>query len=152
MASIAVQLADALAAGLNSHAFYAPYASLGAVRRYVPDADGASLDTLTVSVVPGPYEIDHTQARGFDLFSHSTYVVLAKHVQPDELDGLMQLQQQVADVVRSKILVMPSMPSGAVWWSVAVQTSFDRDALTDRRLFLSQIEVVYRVPRDTLTS
>jgi hypothetical protein len=152
MSSVAVQLADALAGGLNARAFSAPYASLGAVRRYVPDADGSSLDTLTVSVVPGPYEIDHTQARGFDVFSHSTYVVLAKHVQPDELDGLMGLQQEVADVVRSKLLVMPSMPAGAVWFSVAVHTTFDRDALTDKRLFLSQMEIVHRVPRDTLTS
>lgn len=150
--SVAVQIADALAAGISIHTFSSPYASVSAVRRYVPDYEGPELRTLQVSVVPGTIESERS-SRGQDLFTHEIMVVVAKQTDGSngDVDQLTNLCEEIMDAIRSETLSVPTMPENARYFGSAMQTSFDRDSLTDRRVFLAQIAVTYRVPRDHLT-
>jgi len=150
--AVAIEISDALAAGLAAYEFSAPYASIPAKRVYVPDYEGPELRTLKVSVVPATVETERS-SRGQDLFTHEVMVVVARMVDGSnqEIDELANLCQEIVDAIRSDLLVMPSMPANAHYFGAAMQTTFDRDSLTDRRVFLSQIAVTYRVPRDHLT-
>jgi len=150
--SIGIEISDALAAGISSYEFSAPYASVNADRRYVPDDDGTAVRSLQVSVVPGPVETERS-SRGQDLFTHEIMVVIAKSVDGSnaEVDALTNLAEEIVDAIRSDLLVMPTMPANAKYFGAAMQTTFDRDSLMDRRVFLAQINVTYRVPRDHLT-
>jgi hypothetical protein len=150
--SIAVQIADSLADGLTAYAFSAPYESLVARRLYVPDYDGPDLRTLKVSVVPGTIESERS-ARGQDLFTHEVVVVIGKLVDGSnaEVDQLANLAEEIMDAIRSELLTMRGRPENARYFGATMETTFDRDALTDRRVFLAQIGVTYRVPRDHLT-
>lgn len=150
--AIAIQIADALADGLTNHTFSAPYESIVAKRLYVPDYEGPDLRTLKVSVVPGTIESERS-ARGQDLFTHEIVVVIGKLVDGSnaEVDELANLAEEIVDAIRSELLTLPGMPESARYFGAAMQTTFDRDALTDRRVFLAQIGVTYRVPRDHLT-
>jgi hypothetical protein len=150
--SVAIEISDALAAGISAYEFSAPYASVDAVRRYLPDYEGPQLRTLQVSVVPGPVETERS-SRGQDLFTHEIMVVIAKSVDGSnsDIDELTNLAEEMVDAIRSNLLVMPTMPENAKYFGAAMQTTFDRDSLMDRRVFLAQINVTYRVPRDHLT-
>lgn len=150
--SIATDIADAVAAGLTSYTFSAPYADITAYRMYVPDYDGPAVQSLKVSVVPGPLETERS-SRGQDLFTHQVLVVVAKATNGTngEVDALMQLCQEMIDAIRSEVLVTTGMPENARYFGSSMATQFDRDAMTDRRVFMSHIEVTYRVPRDHVT-
>lgn len=150
--AIAVQIADALAAGISMHTFSSPYAAVSAVRRYVPDYEGPELRTLQVSVVPGSTESERS-SRGQDLFTQEIMVVVAKQTDGSnaDVDKLTNLCEEIMDAIRSETLSVPTMPENARYFGAAMQTSFDRDSLTDLRVFLAQIAVTYRVPRDHLT-
>jgi hypothetical protein len=150
--SIATDIADALADGLSAHTFSEPYDAITATRVYVPDYDGPALKTLKVSVVPGPVEVEKN-ARGQDLFMHSIMVCIGKSTDGsnEQIDGLMALCEEIVDAIRSETLDTDGMPENAQYFSSNFQTTFDRDALNDRRIFLAQIEVMYRVPRDHVT-
>lgn len=150
--SIATEIADVLAYGLNLHTFSEPYDEITATRVYVPDYDGPALKTLKVSVVPGPIEIEKS-ARGQDLFLHSIMVCVGKSTDGtnEQIDDLMTLCEEIVDAIRSETLYTIGMPADAQYFSSNFQTTFDRDALNDRRIFLAQIEVTYRVPRDHVT-
>ena len=147
--SIAVQIADALAGGISAYPFSAPSSSVTAARLYVPDYQGTELSSLKVSVVPGAVETERS-ARGQDLFTHTASVVVAKHVDGTNgsVDALTKLCEEIIDAVRSETLTLTGMPAQARYWTSSMQVQFDRDALTDRRVFLAQIDCVYRVPRD----
>lgn len=150
--SIATEIADALADGLSGHTFSAPYDEITATRLYVPDYDGPAVKTLKVSVVPGPVEVERS-ARGQDLFLHSIMVCIGKSTDGtnEQIDDLMTLCEEIVDAIRSETLDTDGMPEDAQYFSSNFQTTFDRDALNDRRIFLAQIEVTYRVPRDHVT-
>ena len=150
--SVGVQIADALAAGISMHTFSSPYASVSAKRRYVPDYEGPELRSLQVSVVPGTIESERS-SRGQDLFTQEIMVVVAKQTDGSnaDVDKLANLCEEIMDAIRSETLSVPTMPENARYFGAAMQTSFDRDSLTDRRVFLAQIAVTYRVPRDHLT-
>jgi hypothetical protein len=148
--AIAVQIADALAAGLSSHEFSAPYQTISAVRRYVPDYEGSELRSLKVSVVPGSVETERA-SRGQDLFTHQVAIVLGQHVDGSNqaVDALVLLAQEMVDAIRSQLV---AVPEGVLYQASAIETTFDRDSLTDSRVFLSQIVITYRVPRATITA
>ena len=150
--SIATEIADALADGLSAYTFSVPYADITATRLYVPDYDGPALKTLKVSVVPGPVEVERS-ARGQDLFLHSIMVCIGKSTDGTngQIDDLMTLCEEIVDAIRSETLDTAGMPQDAKYFSSTFQTTFDKDALNDRRIFLAQIEVTYRVPRDHVT-
>lgn len=151
MPSIAVQIADAMAAGLSTATFSAPYASIDATRRYVPDYDATELKDLQVSVVPGPAETEKG-ARGMDLFTHEIMVVVGKQVDGSNatIDALTLLCEEIIDAIRSETLDYEDMPEDAQYFASGMSVQFDRDSLTDRRIFLAQIDVSFRVPRPKL--
>lgn len=150
--SIATDIADALAAGLTAYTFSSPYADITATRMYVPDYEGTAIQSLKVAVVPGPLETERS-SRGQDLFTHQVLVVVVKATNGtnSEVDALMRLCEQMIDAIRSETLVTTGMPSNARYFGSSMATQFDRDALTDKRVFMSHIEVTYRVPRDHIT-
>lgn len=143
--SVAVDIADSLAAALTSRPFSVPFV---ASRMYVPDYDRPSLQDLRVSVVPGPAETEQI-ARGQDLFTHSVMVIVARATDGSnqQIDPLMQLCEEIIDAIRSGTLLLMHMPEQAKYFSSSFQTMFDRDSLSDHRIFIAQIEVSYRVPR-----
>jgi hypothetical protein len=143
--SIAVEIADSLAAALTSHTFSVPFV---ASRKYVPDYDRPDLEELRVSVVPGPAETERV-SRGQDLFTHSIMVIVAKATDGSngQVDPLMQLCEEIIDVIRGNTISAMMMPEEAKYFSSSFQTMFDRDTLGDHRVFTAQIEVTYRVPR-----
>lgn len=146
--SIAVQIADALAAGLSEYTFSSPYASIEATRRYVPDYEARELSTIKVSVVPGPVETERG-SRGMDLFTQQVMVVIGKTVDGSngDIDALTNLGQEIMDAIRSDLLVIEGMPESAKYFACSMEVQFDRDSLTEKRVFLAQIDVTYRVPR-----
>jgi hypothetical protein len=150
--SIATEIADALADGLSAATFSGPYYSITATRGYVPDYNGPALKALKVSVVPGPVEVEKS-ARGQDLFMHSIMVCIGKNTDGsnEQIDCLMTLCEEIVDAIRSGTLETNGMPENAQYFASNFQTTFDRDALNDRSIFLAQIEVTYRVPRDHVT-
>lgn len=147
----AAQIADALAAGLAAHAWSHPYATIEPVRRYVPDYDAVELARLHVSVVPGAITTQKT-ARGSDLFEHQVAVVLAKQTDGTnaDLDALANLAEEILDAIRSEALATPTMPPLCRYISAEMETTLDRDAMTDRRVFLAQLVVTYHLPRAKL--
>ena len=148
MASLASQIADALAAGISAHTFSPPFQHVNAARLYVPDYEGVDLRTLKVSVVPGTIDTEKV-SRGQDLFTHELAVVIAKHVDGTnaEIDQLCLLGEEIIDAIRSDTLDTPTMPASALYFASNMQVHFDRDALADRRVFMGHIFVTYRVPR-----
>lgn len=147
MDAIEILIADSLAESLSLAEFDGTIDAVTATRAYVPDYDAATdLGTLKVTVVPGATEISNL-THGADLFEVEVHVVMAKRFSTDaELDDLVNLRTQIVDAIRSKTLPAstPAMPTGVVWVGITNQTTFDRDALTDRRVFLADIAVVYR--------
>lgn len=149
--SIGVDIADALAAGLSGYTFSSPYASIQVARRYVPDYEARELATIKVSVVPGPVETERG-ARGMDLFTQGVMVVIGKMTDGSngDIDGLTNLGQEIMDAIRSEVLNTSGMPENAKYFACSMEVNFDRDALTEKRVFLAQIDVTYRVPRYTI--
>ena len=149
--AVAVGIADAVAAGLSSYQFSAPYAAVSAVRRYVPDYEATELAELKVSVVPGQIDVEKA-TRLSDLFTHEIAVVLGKQTDGsnEEIDALTHLGEEMMDAIRSDVLATTGMPEGVMFYSASMQQHFDRDAMSGRRVFLGQIVVQYRVPRGHL--
>lgn len=147
--SIAIQIADSLAAALSAHAFSLP---VSAQRRYVPDNEGPDLQTLRVTVVPGPIETERV-ARSQDLFTHSVMVMVGKATDGsnEQLDPLMQLCEEMVDSIRSGTIGTAGMPANARYFGSTFDATFDRDTLNNRQIFLAQIGVTYRVPREHVT-
>ena len=143
MAAIEVDTATALAYRLSSYAFTP---SVAAVMEYVPDHEATDLSTLKVSVVPGTMEVTQV-ARGSDLHEFQIHVVMAKRLANDaEIATLAGLRTDIADKIRSNVLPVtgPAMPTGVQYISLSVESTYDRDALTNQRTFLSDIAVTYR--------
>lgn len=143
--AIAIEIADALARGLSSRPFSM---RVPAARRYVPDYDRHELQELRVSVVPGPAETERV-SRAQDLFAHTVTVVVAKATDGtnDQVDPLMQLCEEIIDAIRDGSLGSATMPADAQYYSSTFETLFDRDAMSDHRVFVGQIQVTYRVAR-----
>lgn len=146
MDSIELAIADALAAAISATTFLGPITSVTATRAYVPDHQASDLETLKVNVVPGTVEIS-ALSHGADLFESTIHVTIGKRAPTDvEVDDLVELRTQIADAIRSNKLTAgyPAMPTGVVWMSIDNMTTFDRDALTGQRVFLSDMAVTYR--------
>ena len=149
--AVGVAIADAVAAGLSAYEFSAPYASVAAARRYVPDYEATELAELKVSVVPGQIDVEKA-TRLSDLFTHEIAIVVGRQTDGSntEVDELTRLGEEILDAVRSGVLVTPGMPEGVMFYSATMQQHFDRDAMSGQRVYLSQITVQYRVPRGHL--
>jgi hypothetical protein len=152
--SIEILAADSLAASLSAATFTGDYTTVSAVRAYTPEFEGADMDTIKVSVIPG--NVDVTQVtRVADLFEFELHVCLAKRFATTaELDGLVHLRTQILDKIRSNALPAssPAMPTGTNWFSIANNVTFDRDTIMNQSVFLADIAVTYRRAQDKVTA
>lgn len=139
-------VANELAAALSAYSWPGDIATITAAVRRVPDYSVEDLGTLKVSVVPGPVQI-RTATRSDDMFDVSVGVVLAKLLASEaEISALEDLNMAIIDAIRSEQIVMQSLPSGADWTEIALPVPFDRESLTERNVFLSQLEITFQVP------
>jgi hypothetical protein len=152
--AIEILAADALAASISAAAFDGPYTTVTATRLYAPEFEGADMDSLKVSVIPGGIEI--TPATRFsDLFEFELHVTIAKrYSSTSDLDALVNLRTQIADRIRSNALppATPAMPTGTQWFGIANNVTFDRDTLMNQSIFLADIAVTYRRSQDKVTA
>jgi|688.fasta_scaffold88636_8 hypothetical protein len=139
-------VANELAAALTAYSWPGDIATISATVRRVPDYTTEDLGTLKVSIVPGPVTL-RTATRSDDMFEVSVGVVLAKLVTSEaEISSLEDLNMAIINAIRSELVEVESLPSGADWTEIALPVPYDRESLTERNVFLSQIEVTFQVP------
>lgn len=148
MATSAVEIlvAKSLAHSLSA-VEWATYGYVECRFQYVPDFEGLDLSTIRVSVVPGPLELQ-VDTRGADLHAPEVHVVIAKHFSlPSEIEQLVQLRTDIQDAIRSNTLPSTAspMPGGVSWFAMEATQSFDRDAMSSKRLFLADLGVTYHI-------
>lgn len=141
--SVLLKIADAVVARLNSGSFELPFA---AQRRYQPAFELAELATLRVSVIPRSIEVTGA-SRADSYFDFAVDVGVQQKVNaddPDQLDRLMHLVEQLADYLRHERL--PDAAEAA-WVSIANEPAFATEHLDQQRVFTSVLTVTYRVRR-----
>ena len=146
MDAIEILTADALAASLTAATFTGNITTITAVRGYTPDFQGEQLEAVQVTVVPGNVDVTPV-THGADLFEYEIHVMLAKRISANaDIDDLVNLRTQIVDAIRSKALpsANPAMPTGAQWFSIANNVTYDRDTLMNQMVFLADIAVTYR--------
>lgn len=139
--STILDIADAVSASLNAGPFDP---AVSAERRYQPAFDLAELAALKVSVVPKSVTISNaTRESGY--FDCAIDIGVQKKIADDsELDGLVDLVEQIADHLRQKRL--DDAPEAA-FISIANEPVFAPEHLDQQRVFTSVLTVTYRVRR-----
>lgn len=139
--STIIAIADAVAAHLNAGTFSQP---ISAQRVYQPAFTLEELKDLRVSVVPRSTGIT-TATRDSSTFECAVDVGVQKKIgEESELDGLLDLMEEVADHLRLKRL--PDAPDAA-WLAIAHEPVVSAEALTEHRAFTSVLTVTYGVRR-----
>lgn len=139
-------VANELAAALTAYDFPGDIPAITATFRRVPDYSVEDLGTLKVSVVPGPVQI-RTATRSDDMFDVSVGIVLAKLLSSEaDIAALEDLNMAIIDAVRSEKLTIQNLPNGADWSTIELPVPYDRESLTERNVFLSQLEITFQVP------
>ncbi len=139
--STIVAIADAVAASLNAGTFSQPFS---AQRLFQPAFTLEELADLKVSVVPRSTAIS-VSSRDAGQFDHAIDVGVQKKVADDsEIDGLLDLVEEIADHLRLKRL--PEFPEAA-WLGIAHEPVVSSEALNEHRAFTSVLTVTYRVRR-----
>lgn len=139
--STILDIADAVTASLNAGPFNP---ALSAERRYQPAFDLAELAALKVSVVPKSVTISNaTRESGY--FDCAIDIGVQKKIADDsELDGLVDLVEQIADHLRQ--MRLDDAPEAA-FVSIANEPVFAPEHLDQQRVFTSVLTVTYRVRR-----
>jgi hypothetical protein len=139
--STILDIADAVTSALNAGPFNP---ALNAERRYQPVFDLADLAALKVSVVPKSVTISNaTRESGY--FDCAIDIGVQKKIADDsELDGLVELVEQIADHLRQKRL--DDAPEAA-FVSIANEPVFAPEHLDQQHVFTSVLTVTYRVRR-----
>lgn len=141
--STVIDIADAVVARLNAGSFSQQFT---AERKYQPVFGLPDLGTLRVSVVPRSVSIEGG-TRTASFFDCAIDVGVQKKVNPDqpaEVDGLMDLVEEIADHLRMQRLA--EAPEAA-WLSIANEPVFAPEHLDQERTFTSVLTVRYRVRR-----
>jgi len=139
--STLVAIADAVAASLNAASFGQPFT---AERLYQPAFELADLAELKVSVVPKGVTIA-TASRDGSYFDCAVDVGIQKKIADDaEIDGLVDLAEEIADHLRMKRL--DAFPQ-AVWLSIEHEPVVASEHLEQQRALTSILTVTYRVRR-----
>jgi hypothetical protein len=147
------KIGTGLAEAISEYTWTTALPDITAVYRRTPDYQLEDLGTLKVSIVPGPIGVnqnDQGQPRGADFFGIGVGIVIAKHVGSEqEIADLEDLNMAIVDAIRSYRITLAEFPD-ADWTDISIPMPYDREALTERSVFLSQIEVVWLVPQDKL--
>ena len=139
-------VANELAAALTAYSWPGDIPAISAAFRRVPDYSVEDLGTLKVSVVPGPVQI-RTATRSDDMFDVSVGIVLAKLLSSEaDIADLEDLNMAIIDAIRSEKITLQNLPSGADWSTIELPVPYDRESLTERNVFLSQLEITFQVP------
>jgi hypothetical protein len=137
-------IADALAAHINAGTFSQP---VSAERVYQPAFTLEDLATLRVSVVPRTVSIT-AASRDSSAFECVVDVGVQKKLPAEndqaEIDGLLELTEEIADHLRLKRL--PDAPDAA-WVGIAHEPVVSSESLEQHRVFTSVLSVTYRVRR-----
>jgi len=139
--STIIAIADAVTASLNAGSFGLPFT---AERLYQPAFELADLADLKVSVVPKGVTIG-TASRDGSYFDCAVDVGIQKKIADDaEIDGLVDLAEEIADHLRMKRL--DDVPE-AVWLSIEHEPVVAAEHLERQRALTSILTVTYRVRR-----
>lgn len=139
--STIIAIADAVVAHLNAGTFSQP---VSAQRVYQPAFTLEELKDLRVSVVPRATGIT-TASRDSSTFECAVDVGIQKKIgEENEIDGLLDLVEELADHLRLKRL--PGAPDAA-WVGIAHDPIVSTEALNEHRTFTSVLAVTYRVRR-----
>lgn len=141
--STVIDIADAVVASLNAGTFSQTFE---AERKYQPVYELPDMQTLHVSVVPRSVSIT-TATRETGYFDCAVDVGVQKKVnpdEPDEIDALMNLVEEIADHLRMKRL---NDAPQAAWVSIENEPAFASEHLDQQRVFTSVLTVTYRVRR-----
>lgn len=139
--SVITDLADAVAASLNDATLSEEFT---AERLHQPSFDLADLSELHVSVVPKSQTITNA-TRQHSFFDCEIDVGVQKKVADDtEVDGLLDLVQEIADHLRMKRLA--DYPQ-AGWLAIAHDPVVASEHLDQNCQLTSVLTVTYRVKR-----
>ena len=141
--SVITQIADAVAASLNSGSFSLPFT---AERRYQPSFVLAEMETLRVSVVPKSVTIT-TATRQHSFHDCAVDIGVQKKVNPEEqaeTDVLLGLVDELIAHLRGKRL--DDVPEAA-WLSITHEPIFAADHLDQKHVLTRVLTVTYRVQR-----
>ncbi len=139
--STLIAIADAVTASLNAGSFGQPFT---AERLYQPAFELADLADLRVSVVPKGVTIA-TASRDGSYFDCAVDVGIQKKITDDaEIDGLVDLAEEIADHLRMKRL--DDVPE-AVWLSIEHEPVVAAEHLEQQRALTSILTVTYRIRR-----
>jgi hypothetical protein len=141
--STIIDIAQAVVTSLNAGEFGQEFQ---AERKYQPVFELSEMQTLHVTVVPKSVSISMA-SRNDGYFDCAIDVGVQKRVNvedPDEIDALMDLVEQLADHLRQRRL--DEQPE-AVWLSIANEPVFAPEHLDQERTFTSVLTVTYRLRR-----
>jgi hypothetical protein len=139
--STLIAIADAVTASLNAGSFGLTFT---AERLYQPAFELADLADLKVSVVPKGVTIA-TASRDGSYFDCAVDIGIQKKIADGtEIDGLVDLAEDIADHLRMKRL--DGFPE-AVWLSIEHEPVVAAEHLEQQRALTSILTVTYRVRR-----
>ena len=136
-------VADAVTAELNGHAFSQPFT---AERQYLPVFELPEMKTLHVTVVPKGMIVTQI-ARNRCAYDVQVDVAAQKKFDTGdsaELDPLMGLAEEIADFFRFKTL--PG-PLGAAWTKTEHTALYAQEHMDQLRQFTSVLTLTFRVMR-----
>jgi len=148
-----IKIADAVVSDLNGNTFTAQFS---AKRLYLPRFELKDMIALHVSVVPKATVITIADRRRTQ-HEHTIDIAVQKRInadigvsasldpETDELDGLMNLVESIADHLRFRQL--EDYPDAA-WVGLANDPIYSVEHLEQMRQFTSLLSVTYRVLRD----
>lgn len=143
MPAVAIEIADAIVTELNAGAFSQ---AVHATRRYLPVVDLTDLNTVALQVVPAT-EVITLSSRSTNEHEYGTDIAIQKKLQQEEeteateLDGLMQLVQEIADYMTRRNV------ANASWTNTARTVLYSPEHLDERRTFTAVVRVTHHLNR-----
>jgi len=143
VASVAVEIAEAVKTELNAEAFGMAFT---AERAYLPEYDLQDMSVLTVTVVPKAMDGERV-ARSAEQVDYQIDVGVQKKLATAsvaEIDALMALVQEIADRLRFRRL---AEKPDALWVRTQNEPVYSVEHLSQLRQFTSVLTLTYRVAR-----
>ena len=146
MSQTLIQIADAVAAELNSPAFQPRIAeAFRAERVYLPDFELQDLKQLKVVVIAAASPQQEFATREMNQAEYGIEIGIQKKVSstsPEELDPLLAFAGEIGSFLRRRELA--AFPE-AVPIRLQNDPAYEADLLYERRQFASVIEITYQV-------